>query len=85
MVRSRDNQTFVESGISPPDDKRSDDKRAAGFIPAVCIRSFIHYSFKRGVPHNQLYIHNNTCPYVNGDSGRGRGPVWFPGVPDSAG
>ena len=44
MERSRDNWNIAQFGMSPPDDTRSDYKRAAGFIPAVCIRSFIRYS-----------------------------------------
>ena len=37
MARSRDNWNIAQCGMSPPDGRRSDDKRAAGLIPAGCI------------------------------------------------
>ena len=67
MVRSRDNQTFVESGINFSDHRRADSQRAAGFIPAVCIRPFIHYSLS-AAPDCSALLSTLTCSPALGEA-----------------
>ena len=92
MARSRDNWSIAQSGVSPPDDKRSDDKRAAGLIPAGRAGTPTHYSPKRNVYPPPLHVHNyirfpqsvrwpraGATPIGGGGGGSAIVPAYAPG------